>query len=110
MHLRRRSMFRNAAKDTHPAKMFCEPASNISGRLRRLSARSIPPAPGFVNATCRYGQSAAQGWARRTRPVEAGCFASIAGGRIGRDAKLPPQLGQAPRSTLAAQAAQNVHS
>jgi hypothetical protein len=45
-----------------------------------------------------------------TRCVDAGCTASIAAGRIGRGTRSPPQLGQMPCSTVAAQAAQNVHS
>jgi hypothetical protein len=53
---------------------------------------------------------AAQGCFRRCRSVDAGYFASIAGGRIGRLAKLPWQLGQTPPNTVAAQSAQNVHS
>jgi len=45
-----------------------------------------------------------------TRFVEAGCLASIAGGLIGRGAKLPPQFGQTPPSTSSAHVTQNVHS
>ena len=46
-----------------------------------------------------------------TRSVEAGYFASIAGGRTGRRTSSPPQLGQRPPGRrLAAQSAQKVHS
>jgi len=45
-----------------------------------------------------------------TRFVDAGYLASIAAGRIGRAEKLPPQLGQLPRSTVSAQSVQKVHS
>src|SRR3954447_17860935 len=53
---------------------------------------------------------ATQGCFRRYRSVDAGYFASIAGGRIGRLTKLPLQFGQTPPNTVAAQSAQNVHS
>jgi hypothetical protein len=53
---------------------------------------------------------AAQGCVLRYRSVAAGYFASIAGGRIGRLTKLPWQFGHMPANTVAAQAAQNVHS
>jgi hypothetical protein len=42
--------------------------------------------------------------------VDAGYFASIVAGRIGRLTKLPLQFGQTPRKALAPQSAQNVHS
>jgi hypothetical protein len=42
--------------------------------------------------------------------LDAGYFVSIAAGRIGRLTKLPPQFGQTPPNTFAAQSAQNVHS
>jgi hypothetical protein len=45
-----------------------------------------------------------------TRLVEAGCRTNIAGGRIGRDIRFPPQFGQMPCSTLSVQSAQKVHS
>jgi hypothetical protein len=45
-----------------------------------------------------------------TRWVEGGFFISIAAGRIGRAAKLPPQLGQAPPSLVSTQDRQKVHS
>jgi hypothetical protein len=44
------------------------------------------------------------------RFVEAGCFASIRGGRTGRRTSSPPQLGQIPARTFSTQAAQKVHS
>jgi hypothetical protein len=44
------------------------------------------------------------------RFVEAGFLASIAAGRIGRLAKLPPQFGHTPFNTSVAQSAQKVHS
>jgi hypothetical protein len=53
---------------------------------------------------------ATQGCSRRYRSVDAGYFASIAGGRIGRLTKLPLQFGQTPPNTVAAHSAQNVHS
>src|SRR3954467_8400191 len=53
---------------------------------------------------------ATQGCFRRYRSVNAGYFASIAGGRTGRLTKLPLQFGQTPPNTVAAQSAQNVHS
>src|SRR4051794_34993277 len=53
---------------------------------------------------------ATQGCSRRYLSVDAGYFASIAAGRIGRLTKLPPQFGQTPPNTVAAHAAQNVHS
>jgi hypothetical protein len=46
----------------------------------------------------------------RTRFVDAGYFASMAAGRIGRREKSPPQFGQTPPSTVSVQSAQNVHS
>jgi hypothetical protein len=42
--------------------------------------------------------------------VLAGYFASAAPALMGRRTNSPPQLGQAPSSTLSAQPAQNVHS
>jgi hypothetical protein len=45
-----------------------------------------------------------------TRCVDAGYFTSIAGGRIGRGEKLPPQFGQRPFKRLSTQSRQNVHS
>jgi hypothetical protein len=45
-----------------------------------------------------------------TRAVDAGFRAKAAAGRIGRDAKLPPQLGQTPCRRLSTQSRQNVHS
>jgi hypothetical protein len=42
--------------------------------------------------------------------VDAGYFASMAAGRIGRREKSPPQFGQTPPKTVSAQFAQNVHS
>jgi hypothetical protein len=46
-----------------------------------------------------------------TRLVEAGCFASMAAGRMGRRSSSPPQLGQTPpRRRVATQSAQKVHS
>jgi DNA-binding beta-propeller fold protein YncE len=45
-----------------------------------------------------------------TRVVEGGYFASFSAGRIGRGAKLPPQLGQRPASFPSTQSRQNVHS
>ena len=47
---------------------------------------------------------------RWTRSVDAGYFSSDAAERIGRDSKLPPQLGQTPANTLSTQSRQNVHS
>ena len=44
------------------------------------------------------------------RSVEAGNFASLSAGRIGRRTSSPPQFGQRPFSTPSAQALQNVHS
>ena len=44
------------------------------------------------------------------RTVEAGCFASIAAGRIGLGTRLPPQFGQLPCSVSASQLVQKVHS
>jgi hypothetical protein len=45
-----------------------------------------------------------------TRSVDAGYFASIAAGRIGRGEKLPPQFGQRPFSRVSTQSRQKVHS
>jgi hypothetical protein len=45
-----------------------------------------------------------------TRSVDAGYFASKALGRIGRAAKLPPQLGHTPLSRVSTHTAQKVHS
>ena len=45
-----------------------------------------------------------------TRLVEAGFRANIAGGRVGRGTRLPPQFGQMPCSRFSAQVAQKVHS
>jgi len=45
-----------------------------------------------------------------TRAVDAGYFASIDAGRIGRATRLPPQFGQRPPSLLSTQSRQNVHS
>ena len=45
-----------------------------------------------------------------TRTFDAGFFTSFKGGRIGRKAKLPPQLGQRPPSLFSTQSRQNVHS
>jgi hypothetical protein len=45
-----------------------------------------------------------------TRCAGAGCFASHAPVRRGRAVSSPPQFGQRPPSTRAAQSAQNVHS
>jgi hypothetical protein len=44
------------------------------------------------------------------RCVAAGYFTSIAGGRIGRAEKLPPQFGQRPFKRVSTQSRQNVHS
>jgi len=44
------------------------------------------------------------------RWVEGGYFPSIEAGRIGREAKLPPQLGHRPPRRLSTHARQNVHS
>jgi hypothetical protein len=46
----------------------------------------------------------------KTRRVDGGYFVSFAAGRIGRDAKFPPQLGQTPPSLFSTQSRQNVHS
>src|SRR3954447_3392463 len=62
-----------------------------------------------AGATLRY-LTPAQGCSRKYRSEEAGYFASMAGGRIGRWTKLPLQFGQTPPNTVAAQSAQNVHS
>jgi hypothetical protein len=48
------------------------------------------------------------GW--KTRSVDAGNFASLFAGRMGRVTRLPPQLGQRPPSLLSAQSRQKVHS
>jgi hypothetical protein len=61
--------------------------------LADLHAARVPQSPSF-----------------KTRSVEAGWRANIAAGRIGRGAKLPPQLGQVPFKTPSAQSMQNVHS
>ena len=45
-----------------------------------------------------------------TRTVEAGLAASFESGRMGRDTRLPPQLGQHPPSLLSTQSRQKVHS
>jgi hypothetical protein len=44
------------------------------------------------------------------RSVAAGYLTSIAGGRIGRGTKLPPQFGQRPLSRVSTQSRQKVHS
>ena len=46
----------------------------------------------------------------KTRSVDAGNFASLSAGRMGRVTRLPPQLGQRPPSLLSAQSRQKVHS
>ena len=58
----------------------------------------------------RYRSAAQRGSVPRTRRVEAGSRARRCGGRIGRGANVPPQLGQRPPSTVSAHDAQNVHS
>jgi hypothetical protein len=45
-----------------------------------------------------------------TLSVAAGYFTSIAGGRIGRTEKLPPQFGQRPFKRVSTQSRQKVHS
>jgi hypothetical protein len=45
-----------------------------------------------------------------TRFVEAGCFASILAGRMGRATRFPPQFGHTPFKTVSAHSTQNVHS
>jgi hypothetical protein len=45
-----------------------------------------------------------------TRWVDGGLLASFAAGLIGRAAKLPPQLGQAPPNLVSTQVRQKVHS
>jgi hypothetical protein len=42
--------------------------------------------------------------------VDGGFFASAAGGRIGRGAKLPPQFGHTPPRRFSTQSRQKVHS
>jgi hypothetical protein len=44
------------------------------------------------------------------RCVDGGLFTSFPGGRTGRGAKLPPQLGQTPLRRLSTQSRQKVHS
>jgi hypothetical protein len=44
------------------------------------------------------------------RRVDGGYFASFPGGRTGRGAKLPPQLGHTPLSRFSTQPRQKVHS
>jgi hypothetical protein len=44
------------------------------------------------------------------RAVDGGCLMSIEAGRMGRDAKFPPQFGQRPARRLSAQSRQKVHS
>jgi hypothetical protein len=68
----------------------------------------IPPS--FIARAAATISQATQGCFRRCRSADAGYFASIAVGRIGRLTKLPLQLGQTPPNTVAAQSAQNVHS
>jgi hypothetical protein len=46
----------------------------------------------------------------KIRRVDGGLFASFAGGRTGRGAKLPPQLGHTPLRWLSTQSRQKVHS
>jgi hypothetical protein len=46
----------------------------------------------------------------KTRTLDAGFFASIDGGRIGRGTMLPPQLGQRPLNLSFTHSRQNVHS
>src|SRR4051812_39806317 len=59
---------------------------------------------------CGGRYAAAQPSGLKTRSVDAGYFASIAAGRMGRLAKLPPQLGHFPLRTPSTQSLQNVHS
>jgi hypothetical protein len=44
------------------------------------------------------------------RRVDGGFFASFPGGRTGRGAKLPPQLGHTPLRRVSTQSRQKVHS
>jgi hypothetical protein len=44
------------------------------------------------------------------RTVDDGLFNNLVAGRMGRDAKLPPQLGQTPPSLVSTQDLQKVHS
>jgi hypothetical protein len=46
----------------------------------------------------------------KTRRVDGGLFASFPGGRTGRGAKLPPQLGHTPLRRFSTQSRQKVHS
>jgi hypothetical protein len=80
--------------------------------LRALVAgvNAFPSLQGAVSRRGAIVSQAMQGCSRRYRSVDAGYFANIAGGRIGRLTKLPLQFGQTPPNTVAAHSAQNVHS
>jgi hypothetical protein len=71
----------------------------------------IAPRPARVASGQKpYGAVTHSAWALVIRSVEAGYLASIAGGRIGRSVRLPPQFGQTPPKRSSAQRAQKVHS
>ena len=80
----------------------------------RLASPGLPgEAAGGTSGPLRPSRQAAathSGCGFSTRFVEAGCFASMAGGRIGRAEKLPPQFGHRPPKRAVAQGAQKVHS
>jgi hypothetical protein len=75
-----------------------------SARSIRRAQRPLFPHSGVANPV------APQPSGLKTRKVEGGLFASFDGGRIGRETKLPPQLGHRPASLCSAHSRQNVHS
>jgi hypothetical protein len=83
----------------------------FAGHPRRFQVAPEAWMAGSSPAMTKLDQAALpQPWGLKTRSVEAGYFASIACGRIGRTEKPPPQLGQRPLSRVSAQSLQNVHS
>ena len=78
---------------------------SMSTRDNVRPGRSHPPHGG------RRGYAVAHSaWSATIRLVDAGCFTSMAAGRVGRWTKFPPQFGQTPWKRSSTHSAQNVHS
>jgi hypothetical protein len=84
--------------------MLLEPTPDVERDTRIQAVVSTAQNVNTVGQD-RYRESS-----RWTRSVDAGYLPSSAAGRIGRDSRLPPQLGQTPANTSSAQSLQNVHS
>lgn len=89
---------------SHATAMLLEPAPNVDRDAR------VETAIGTAQDVSTVGQGRYRDSSRWTRSVDAGYLSSNAAGRIGRNSRLPPQLGQAPANTSSAQSLQNVHS